>query len=149
MPTIPSLTATNLMSPQPVKAAAKNQTLNQQDFLKLLTMQLKNQDPMKPMDENSFVSTMAQFTSLQQSSELLTSMKGVGAANKLIAASSMIGREVTVAGEGGMQSTGAVEAVENSADGLQLKIQGKLYAFESVLRVAPIAPQDSKIAPPI
>ena len=80
----------------PTVTRTNKQSMSQQDFLKLLTMQLKNQDPMKPMDDNSFVTTMAQFTGLEQSSQMITSLKGMGDANKMMAASSMIGREVTV-----------------------------------------------------
>jgi flagellar basal-body rod modification protein FlgD len=111
--------------------------MSQQDFLKLLTMQLKNQDPMKPMDDNSFVTTMAQFTSLEQSSQMITSLKGMGDANKMIAASSMIGREVTVKDNTGAETTGIVDAVENSSTGLQLRMGPSLFSFDSVTRVAP------------
>ncbi|MEI8088470.1 MAG: flagellar hook capping FlgD N-terminal domain-containing protein [Opitutaceae bacterium] len=114
-----------------------NNSLNQQDFLKLLTMQLKNQDPMKPMDENAMVSTMAQFTGLEQSTQMITSLKGLGEDNKMIAASSMIGREVTVTDPAGNQTVGIVDAVENSSTGLQLRMGATLVPFASVTRVAP------------
>ncbi|HER20124.1 MAG TPA: hypothetical protein ENO14_03660, partial [Chromatiales bacterium] len=41
------------------------QNLDQTDFLKLLTTQMQNQDPMKPMDNTQFVAQMAQFSSLE------------------------------------------------------------------------------------
>lgn len=92
---------------------------------------------MKPMDDNSFVTTMAQFTSLEQSSQMITSLKGMGDANKMIAASSMIGREVTVRDNTGAETTGIVDAVENSSTGLQLRMGTSLFSFDSVTRVAP------------
>ena len=100
-------------------------------------MQLKNQDPMKPMDENAMVSTMAQFTGLEQSTQMITSLKGLGEDNKMIAASSMIGREVTVTDPAGNQTVGIVDAVENSSTGLQLRMGATLVPFASVTRVAP------------
>ncbi len=118
-------------------ARTSNNSMSQQDFLKLLTMQLKNQDPMKPMDDNSMVATMAQFTGLEQSSQMLTSLKGLGDANKMIAASSMIGREVTVTDPAGTQTTGIVDAVETTASGLQLRMGASLFSLASVTRVAP------------
>jgi flagellar basal-body rod modification protein FlgD len=44
------------------------------EFLKLLVAQLKNQDPMNPMDNQQFVSQLATFTSLEQ---LMSINKGV------------------------------------------------------------------------
>lgn len=41
-----------------------------QDFLKILVAQLGNQDPLKPMDNQEFVTQLAQFTSLQQTQEM-------------------------------------------------------------------------------
>lgn len=115
---------------------APKQTLNQQDFLKLLTMQLKNQDPMKPLDDNSFVTTMAQFTGLEQNSQILTSLKQMGEANKVLAASSIIGREVTVRDSSGKETSGTVEAVENNDQGVMVKISNSLFSFDDVVRVA-------------
>ena len=126
-------------------ARTTNNTMSQQDFLKLLTMQLKNQDPMKPMDDNSMVSTMAQFTGLEQSSQMLSSMKGLGDANKMMAASSMIGREVTVTDSKGAQTTGIVDSVESSPTGLQLRMGTALFSLDTVTRVAP--PTTSTVLP--
>jgi flagellar basal-body rod modification protein FlgD len=41
-----------------------------QDFLKILTAQLNNQDPLKPVDNQEFVAQIAQFATLEQSRQL-------------------------------------------------------------------------------
>ena len=54
-------------------AAAKKKSsteLGQQDFLSLMTAQLKNQDPTKPLDNNEFMSQMAQFSTVSGISDL-------------------------------------------------------------------------------
>lgn len=121
-----------------VSSRAPKQSLNQQDFLKLLTIQLKNQDPLKPIDDNSFVTTMAQFTGLEQSSQILTSLKQMGQSNKVLAASGMIGREVTVRDSFGKETSGEVDAVETTDRGVMVKIADVLYSFDDIVRVAPV-----------
>jgi len=54
------------------KGSALDPAENKQMFLKLLVAQLKNQDPTSPMDQKDFMGQMAQFTSVEQ----LTNMAG-------------------------------------------------------------------------
>ena len=79
----------------------KNELL-QQDFLKLMTEQLKNQDPMKPADNGEFLGQMAQFSSVSslgkleqtvsQLAQSLQSSMGLNAVN-------MIGKEALAPGD--------------------------------------------------
>jgi len=50
-------------------AMSGNQQLGENDFLTLLVTQLKNQDPLKPMDNTTFVAELAQFSQLDQSTK--------------------------------------------------------------------------------
>ena len=54
-------------------------TLGQNDFLKLMTAQLKNQDPFAPVDNTQMVAQMAQFSSLAGISEMNTTLQAIAA----------------------------------------------------------------------
>lgn len=50
--------------------AAQSSNIGIEDFLKILTSQLNNQDPLKPVDNQEFVAQIAQFATLEQSRQL-------------------------------------------------------------------------------
>lgn len=73
--------------------------LGQEDFLKLMTVQLQNQDPFKPMEDGQFIAQMAQFSTatgigeLQESfAEFASSING----NQILEYSNLIDREVMI-----------------------------------------------------
>ncbi len=72
--TIASVNSQNL----PVTAQGKSEkTLGQSDFLRLMTTQLKEQDPFNPVDNQAMVAQMAQFSSVAGISEMNVSLKGI------------------------------------------------------------------------
>jgi flagellar basal-body rod modification protein FlgD len=83
-----------------VKSASQSLAANFDNFLKLLTTQLQNQDPLAPMDANAFTSQLVEFASVEQA--IATNGK-LGELGKLIQSSGtasamgMLGQEVTAA----------------------------------------------------
>jgi flagellar basal-body rod modification protein FlgD len=80
-------------------AAAKQNTVDQTTFLKLLTTQMQQQDPFNPMDNTQMVAQMAQFSSVAGISEMNQSLKAMAsdiAASRLGDASGWIGRAALV-----------------------------------------------------
>jgi flagellar basal-body rod modification protein FlgD len=70
------------------KGTAQRQ-LNQTDFLRLMTTQLKEQDPFNPVDNQAMVAQMAQFSSVAGISEMNTSLKAI--ADQITAQTKLLG----------------------------------------------------------
>ncbi len=84
------------------KASAPKQQLGQADFLRLLTTQLKNQDPNKPMDPTKFVTDLTGMSQLEATQNMNKSVKAMtlGFQNlQTLQASSLIGRSVQAIGD--------------------------------------------------
>ena len=124
----------------PGSTRTPQQSLGQDEFLKLLTVQLAKQDPMNPMNDTSFIAQMAQFSALQQSSAMAKDMNLLRADAQMQAASSLIGREVTVAMPDG-DITGTVSEVASDGDGMHVRIGETFYPFTLIYRVSAPTPE--------
>lgn len=85
---------------------------NYETFLHLLTTQLKNQDPLSPLDNNQFTQQLTQMTGVQQqllTNQLLTQLLGQGQADIGSGAVNLIGKIVTVASNDAALADGKAE----------------------------------------
>ena len=69
--------AAGLPAAQPPTARPPRSTLDQGDFLRLLTAQLQNQDPTKPVDNFQYVQQMAMFAQVSGSTETNVKLSAV------------------------------------------------------------------------
>lgn len=90
---------TNQTSTQP--AVQDKTTLGKEDFMKLLVAQLKNQDPNSPVDAKEFVTQLSQLTSVEQLTNLATTMKTLQTTTTSLVnneASSFVGKRIEANG---------------------------------------------------
>ncbi len=107
--------------------AAKSAKLGQDEFLKLMVTQLKNQDPMKPLASGEFLSQIAQFSTVTGIQDLEASFKTLSGSlysNQALQASSLVGRTVLVPSAGGLLPSGGslTGAVDLTAGTPQLTV---------------------------
>ena len=102
--------------------AAPKEQFGQDTFLKLLVAQLRYQDPTSPMDGSQFLAQTAQFTSVEKLAEVAKLETQMLAAQRVMQASTLIGRHVTYAGPQGADVTGVVTAARLGPDGPVLRV---------------------------
>ena len=95
-----------------------NAVLGQNDFLKLMIAQLQAQNPLEPGNSNEYLNELAQFTQVEQTTNLAT-------ANELSSAVQLIGKTVAYTGASGSTVTGKVESVQSTATGTTVTVEGQ------------------------
>jgi len=80
---------------------AQSTSLGQEDFLKLMTTQLQNQDPFAPMENAEFIAQMAQFSTVTGITEMGETLKGLSSQLsefRIATATNLLGNSVLVPG---------------------------------------------------
>ena len=117
------------------KTAGTGQTLDENAFLKLLVAQMKYQDPSKPMDASQMMSQTATYTQIEKLSALVDAQQNMISAQKMQAASAMVGRTVTFTTSDGHTGTGVVASATLSGSEPTLKVGNTDVPLSSVTEV--------------
>ena len=119
-----STTATTATTASSSKTAADN-VLGKDDFLKLMVAQMKNQDPMNPADDKDNIAQMAQFSSLEQITNLANATQELANRLSLTQNVGLLGHTVTYTATDGTAVTGQVDGLDLAKDGTaQLSVAG-------------------------
>jgi flagellar basal-body rod modification protein FlgD len=106
-----------------------------QDFLKILVAQLGNQDPLKPMDNQEFVTQLAQFTSLQQTQEMNDKLGAMLTAQASQQSIGLLGKTVDVETPSG-PSSGIVSALSFTSGEPRLTVRTSSGALLTAISLA-------------
>lgn len=116
-----------------VNGRQPSQELGKDDFLKILMAQMTNQDPTSPMDNTQFIAQMAQFSSLEQMTNMSTNFEKLASMVSASEAQSLLGRTVEI-DLGDTTARGVVEgATRNSSP--QIQVNGMFYDMNKVKSV--------------
>ena len=136
MSAIDSILTTEQYRTEQANAMYKNgdddDMLGRDAFLQLFTAQLKNQNPLDPMENEAFVAQLAQFSSVEGIKGMqasLETMVGNLREQSLLSGSQLVGKRVAVAGGfgqgGGSRPTETLVSVQEGADLLTMSVYNK------------------------
>lgn len=112
-----------------------NQNLGKEDFLKLMVAQLKYQNPMEPSNDLDFIAQTAQFSSLEQMTNLNAKVIDLISSNKQLYANTMIGREITWSDADDVVKSGIVSKVELNAGEPVLLVNNEKVSLDQIINV--------------
>jgi flagellar basal-body rod modification protein FlgD len=113
--TTPSASSTDITNP----------TVDKNMFLSMLVAQMKNQNPMQPTDSTQWIGQMAQFSEVEQVSNMATDESKVAKALGVSQTESLLGRTVTYTDANGATQQGKVDRVDIAGDSATLEIDGQ------------------------
>ncbi len=107
--------------------------LGKDDFLKILIAQLSNQDPTSPLENTEFIAQMAQFSSLEQMTNMSQSFEKMSTLINSSEAQSMLGRRVDL----DLGDTSETGVVEGATRGLspRILVNGMYYSMNQIKAV--------------
>lgn len=115
----------------------RTQDLGREQFLLLLTTQLKHQNPLEPMKDREFIAQLAQFNALEQMILLNRSFESFLTGNQIAQAGSLIGRSVTGVSVEGETVSGVVEKVAAEEKKIYVVVDGQKIELSAVQEVKP------------
>jgi len=140
----------------PTQTAAQNQPAIQNNssglasdfetFLKMLTAQARNQDPLEPLDSSEYAAQLAQFSMVEQqvqTNELLNGLAGKLSAANLTEMAAWIGKDVRVSSVFRFQGT-PVQLFAEAATGADTAVLVIRNADGQVIERLPVSPTDRK-----
>lgn len=116
-----------------VNGRTAKQALGKDDFLTLLIQQLKHQDPTNPMQNYEFIAQMAQFSSLEQMTNISAGFEKLSDRLLGTEAFSMLGKTVEL-GAGDAAITGTVESVTRGAQP-EVMVNGVMYDMDYIKKI--------------
>jgi flagellar basal-body rod modification protein FlgD len=128
------------------------QDLNQEDFLSLLTKQLAQQDPFKPVSNDQMIAQMASFATVDGIGKMNTQFESLNSSmtsNQALQASSLVGRDVLVPGAAGVKQADAGMAamvkLPQAMDNLMVRVENEVGQLVRTFEVGAQPAGDTRV----
>ncbi|SHO55802.1 flagellar hook assembly protein FlgD [Vibrio quintilis] len=128
------------------------QDLKQEDFLSLLTKQLSQQDPFKPVSNDQMIAQMASFATVDGIGKMNSQFENLNSSmtsNQALQASSLVGRDVLVPGATGVKkdsgSMAAMVKLPKSIDNLIVRVENEVGQLVRTFDVGAKPVGDSRV----
>jgi flagellar basal-body rod modification protein FlgD len=112
-------------------------SLGKDDFLKLLVTELQHQDPTSPMDDSQFMAQMAQFSTLEQITNVATSITQLGTSEKVSQGVALIGHSIAYTKDDGSTGTGNVTGVSIVGGEIRVEMGNDSTTPDSITSIGP------------
>jgi flagellar basal-body rod modification protein FlgD len=121
--------------------------MDENSFLKLLTAQLKYQDPLSPTDSQAFVQEQAQFSMVEGILNVEKSVKALTSTMQLGQDIDMIGKQVTWSNTDGSTASGLVSGVATDSTGaITLTVGGSNVDPATLISISAATPSTGATA---
>lgn len=136
--TTPTGGTTPAQQPTPSVAPAPSKQLGKDDFLKLLVAQLQHQDPGNPMDSSQFMGQLAQFSSLEQMTNVATSIDKLTAATSVAQSVGLIGHDLIFNRADGTVGRGVADGILMQNGQVTVDVAGESISPDAITAVGPL-----------
>ncbi len=139
MSSIPGVSTRN-----PTSTGQGFNALSSEDFVRIMTSELANQDPLAPNDSKAMLEQIASIRNIESNLALKKSLESLVKQNEFAAAGGLIGREVVGVDDEGAPVRGEVRSVANTSDGAVLNLeQGLSIRMKNLLQILSGDAQDA------
>ena len=135
-----SIDSSLLISNKPSTTSTGDSSLGKDEFLKILMAQLQNQDPLNPMEDKEFIAQMAQFSTLEQTTNMSSLLEKFintqTQSDSILKYSEMIGKQVEWKSNDDT-GRGIVKSIKQSDIGIILELDnGEEISSDSITKVS-------------
>lgn len=109
--------------------------IQQADFLTLLTTQLRYQDPTSPVDQETFVSQLSQFSMLEGITKLNDGFEQMLELQELSQGVNLVGKEVVYQDSSGQLQSGRVDQISIAQGALVASVDGRSVSLSQIAAV--------------